>query len=105
MRERSCKYRQDALIAVDTILSGVLGPVPADVLYAYLERNFNIGKEEVHEEPDVFLECLQEIFGSRGARIIGKTILARLPDRPNVKTECEFVKALARLAEGSTRAS
>jgi len=86
------------LKAVDEELSS-LGESAKHAIYFYLEKNFNVKKQEIPQKIDVFTDAIERIFGL-GAKFLEVLILKRLykemgwtpiswePDKELTFTEC-----------------
>ncbi|RLG29489.1 hypothetical protein DRO56_04265 [Candidatus Bathyarchaeota archaeon] len=67
----------DLLEIVDESLDEVFGRGRKRVIYYYLDRIFDIKREEIPENFGKFLRSLEELFGG-GAEIIKRVIMKKL---------------------------
>ena len=63
---------------VDTALERALGGSAKYVIYFYLEKDFGLKKNEIHEKPETFCRGVSSIFGEEGAKIIEECIIQKM---------------------------
>ena len=74
LRERHKVQQKQILKAIDEALTQIFGKEAAHIIYAYLEENHNVKKDEILDKIEVFTKGLEE-FLSTGAYAIEKKIL------------------------------
>ncbi|MEM3551660.1 MAG: hypothetical protein QXV01_11290 [Candidatus Bathyarchaeia archaeon] len=62
---------------VDEALQTILGESGKEVVYYYLKNSYTLRKEDIPENPELFTEFLNKLFGA-GTKIIENTILKNL---------------------------
>ncbi|MGC8998629.1 MAG: hypothetical protein ACP5JW_04430 [Candidatus Bathyarchaeia archaeon] len=70
----------------ETIDEGLLmlGKNGRDVVYFRLKQSYALKKEEVPNNPEIFVNCLREIFGS-GAEVIERAVIRKLYDKLGIE--------------------
>lgn len=88
--------------AVDESLL-MLGENGKEVVYFRLRHTYAISKEDVPSHPEIFVECLRNIFGS-GAKAIEKAIIKSLYHKLGLKfVERDNFNFLEHLNEAKVR--
>ncbi|MGA2971115.1 MAG: hypothetical protein ABSE39_00670 [Candidatus Bathyarchaeia archaeon] len=65
----------DALVeSIDETIIDLLGRAVLDALYAHLQTNYSISRDEVPYRLDTLLTTLEKIFGVRSSQTITKAI-------------------------------
>jgi len=70
-------FERSLLDAVDETLCLVLSERTKDAIYVHMEKYFDLRREEIPRKPDLFVSCLEKIFG-RAASVLEKMVLRRL---------------------------
>ena len=69
-------FEKSLLEAMDETLSLLLSERTKEAIYAHMERYFALKREEIPHKPDMFMACLETIFG--GAKpVIEKMVLKK----------------------------
>jgi hypothetical protein len=76
MKQKAVVFEKILIEAVDEGLL-MLGESGRDVVYFRLRHSYAISKEDVPAHPEIFVECLEKIFGT-GSRVIEKAIIKSL---------------------------
>jgi len=79
-------FESSLLDAIDETLSLVLSERAKEVIYAHLEKYYDLRREEVPLKLDVFASCLEKIFG-RAAAIMEKMVLKRFYSKLGIDFE------------------
>ena len=85
-QQKAVAFEKILMEAVDEGLL-MLGESGRDVVYFRLRHSYALSKEDVPAHPEIFVECLEKIFGS-GSRVIEKAIIKSLYS----KLGLEYVK-------------
>lgn len=72
---------------VDSVLNE-LGESIGKVIYFHLEKNFEVNKKEIPNQPEAFSKALHSIFG-KGAEIIEELIAEKIQARFKLNLEPE----------------
>ncbi|MEM0007901.1 MAG: hypothetical protein QXR89_06530 [Candidatus Bathyarchaeia archaeon] len=72
--------------AIDEALQTTLGESGKEVVYYYLKSSYALRKEDIPENPELFTEFLNRLFGA-GAKIIENAILKNLCLKLGIKYE------------------
>ncbi len=62
----------------------MLGESGRDVIYFRLKQSYALKKEDVSSNPEIFVNCLREIFGS-GAEVIERAIIKKLYNKLGIE--------------------
>ena len=76
MTQRMEAFKKALMEAIDEGLL-MLGESGREVIYFRLKQSYALKKEDVPGNPEIFVRCLREIFGS-GAEVIERTIIRSL---------------------------
>jgi len=71
--------------ATEETINELLGASVLDALYATLSRKHDITREEVPYRLDTVFSVLETVFGVKGARTIGRSIVRRFYAKLNVE--------------------
>jgi hypothetical protein len=74
MNEEKFTFEKALTKAIDEGLLLMLGESGREVVYFRLKHSYALSKEDVPSHPEIFVECLRNIFGS-GTKAIEKTII------------------------------
>jgi len=69
-------FERSLLDAVDETLCLVLSERTKEAIYVHLEKYFDLRREEIPRKPDLFVSCLEKIFG-RAAPVLEKMVLRK----------------------------
>ncbi len=69
MSGKSCVCGSKLTQELDSLFTAVFGAVTLQALYAYVARSANLRREDVHNNPQVFIRSLNLIFG-QGAKVL-----------------------------------
>jgi len=69
-------FERCLLDTVDETLCLVLSERTKEAIYVYVEKYCDLRRQEIPRKPDLFVTCLEKIFG-RAASVIEKTILKK----------------------------
>ena len=72
----SCDFKELLLEAIDAALS-LLGDSSKQVVYFYLEKNFNVKKQDIPDKIEEFTIVIERLFG-HGAKILEIEIMKNL---------------------------
>ena len=72
----SCDFKEFLLEAIDAALS-LLGNSSKQVVYFYLEKNFNVKKQDIPDKIEEFTIVIERLFG-HGAKILEIEIMKNL---------------------------
>lgn len=81
------------LEVIDEAFSSSLGENAKAVMYLHLEHNFNLKKQQIPNQIDVFTEALQGIFGS-GSKALEALLMKKLHEKANVSCQADKVEDL-----------
>ena len=84
---QKCRFKCLFTKAVEESLS-LLGESAKCSIYFHLETSFEIKREEIPKNPEVFAEKLEELFGG-GSRYIKRLILKRLYESAGLELKCK----------------
>ncbi|MEM2911466.1 MAG: hypothetical protein QXM52_00905 [Candidatus Bathyarchaeia archaeon] len=73
MAKKSLLFKEALMEAVDEGLL-ILGESGREVVYFHLQHSYGLKKENISENPEIFMDCLRKIFGL-GAQVIEKAII------------------------------
>lgn len=73
MAKKSLSFNEALIEAVDEGLL-ILGESGREVVYFHLQHSYGLKKENVPENPEIFMDCLRKIFGL-GAQVVEKSII------------------------------
>ncbi len=92
------KVNEKIIKCVDDGLQ-VLGESVKHVIYFYLERNFQLKKTEIPENPETFCKAINSLFGEDGAKLIEESIRQKMELRFNLKhrSKLTFVETVLKL--------
>ena len=62
----------------------MLGESGRDVIYFRLKQSYALKREDVSSNPEIFVSCLREIFGS-GAEVIERAVIKKLYDKLGIE--------------------
>lgn len=71
--------------ATDETITELLGPVVLSALYAKLANRYDVTRDELPFRMDTAIELLENVFGVKGARTIGRSIVRRFYRKLNVE--------------------
>ena len=71
--------------ATDEIITELLGPGVLNALYAKLADTYDITRDELPYRLDTVYSVLETVFGAKGARTIGRSIIRRFYTKLNVE--------------------
>jgi len=74
------------LEAIDEMLSLLLGEGTKKAIYTYMERYYGLKREEIPQKPDLFMACLERMFGRAGP-VIEKMVLKRFYSKLGMNLE------------------
>jgi hypothetical protein len=79
---------------VDSCLQ-VFGESVKEAIYFYVEKDFQIRRSDIPENPEVFSKALASIFGE-GAKVIEGMVVERIKQRfkLKIKSKTTFAKAV-----------
>lgn len=77
------------LLCMDDVLVSILGRQPKEAIYDCLERNRSLARIDIPNHLEEFTGLLEKIFGRKGGRTIGKSIIRKLVDELDWKFEDE----------------
>jgi len=85
----------------------VFGKSVKEVIYFYLERNFQLKKTEIPEKPETFCKAIISLFGEDGAKLIEESILQKMKLYFKLKhrSRLTFVKTALKLKAKQNEAS
>lgn len=95
-----------ANIVKDSVEKGlsVLGESPKQAIFFYLENKYNLPKEKIADETDLFVQAIEKIFGL-GAEFLKALILKTLYEKvgltfePSEHPEIAFTSSLEKARE------
>lgn len=62
MTKKSLSFKEALIEAVDEGLL-ILGESGREVVYFHLQHSYGLKKENIPENPEIFMGCLRKIFG------------------------------------------
>jgi hypothetical protein len=87
MTQRVEAFKKALMEAIDEGLR-MLGESGREVIYFRLKQSYALKKEDVPNNPEIFMECLRGIFGS-GAEVIERTIIRSLYKKLGMEFEAK----------------
>ncbi len=63
--------------SIDQVLSDVLGRKAKEAIYDYMERNYQVAREDIPRNIENFFALMEEVFG-RGSKTIARCIMKQL---------------------------
>jgi hypothetical protein len=79
------EFHSTFMEATDETISELLGTSVLNALYATLAKNHDITREELPYRLDTAYSVLETVFGVKGARTIGRSIIRRFYTKLNVE--------------------
>ena len=71
--------KEDALLsAIDESFAALCSVSVRDSFYEFLDKDFNLKRNEIPSNLDLFVEALEKATGPRPSRVIMKNVLGRL---------------------------
>jgi hypothetical protein len=87
MTQRVEAFKKALMEAIDEGLL-MLGESGREVIYFRLKQSYALKKEDVPNNPEIFVSCLREIFGS-GAEVIERTIIRSLYKKLGIESKAK----------------
>jgi len=79
-------FEHSLLDAVDETLCLVLSERTKEAIYVHMEKHFDLRREEIPRKPDLFVSCLEKIFG-RAAPVLEKMMLRKFYSKLGIDFE------------------
>ena len=85
----------------------VFGESAKQVIYFYLEKDFQLKKTEIPENPETFYKAITSLFGEDGARLIEESILQKMEQSFKIKhrSKLTFVDTVLKLKANQNETS
>jgi len=95
IEERKRVQHKQILKAIDKALTQVFGKEATHIIYAYLEENHNVKRDEILDKIEAFTQGLEE-FLSTGAYVIEKKILEDVYSNYGLLRRIEYERTYSR---------
>jgi len=82
------QWKQQMLEAIDEGLL-ILGESSRKSVYFHLQTKYSLMREDVPNKPEVFVECLEKIFGA-GAKVVEEAIAKSLCKKLGLTFETKY---------------